>query len=167
MNKYTHYGEEVIVQSVDIFRFFESAKENGINLEELPILEYRVFRYQKDGKEKFALILPEAEEMYTTEKIPVDLSWENLIDDCRSQERGDAPAELMTKAKLICDKAVKFAEKIDKEKHEDDLFYIPEVSPRMFRLGLIDLGFSFDDLREMNHHDVDDGFLREMGVLNE
>lgn len=162
MKKFLHYGEEVVFQYVEPYRFFESAKENQIELEELPILEYRVFRYYKDGKEKFACMIPEAEEVYTTEKIPVDLSWENLVRDCRNQKRGEAPARLKTKACLLCEKAIRFAEKIDKEKHEDDAWYLPEVKPELFRIGLIKYGFTLEELKEMDCRDIDMNFLREM-----
>lgn len=162
MEKFLHYGEEVVFQYVEPYRFFESAKENQIELEELPILEYRVFRYHVDGKEKFACMIPEAEVVYTTEKIPVDLSWENLVKDCRNQKCGEAPAQLKTKASLLCEKAIRFAEKIDKEKHEDDAWYLPEVKPELFRIGLIKYGFTLEELKEMDCHDIDANFLKEM-----
>ena len=162
MKKFLHYGEEVVFQWIEPYRFFESAKENQIELEELPILEYRIFRYHVDGKEKFACMIPDTEEVYITEKIPVNMSWENLIRDCRNQRRGEAPAQLKSKAYLLCEKAIMLAEEIDKENHEDDAWYIPEVKPELFRISLIRYGFNLDELKEMDCRDIDMDFLKDM-----
>lgn len=164
MKNFTHYGVDVMVQTINAGAFFRAAKRDGIELTELPILEHRVFTYSMDSINKFVVLVAdsESETIYTTTQIPLDLSWENLITDCKNQARGESPMKLKTKAKIVCNEACRFAEKIDIEKHGNDPFYMPDVKPEYFRIGLMNVGFNLDEIMSMDHHDVDEQFLMDM-----
>lgn len=167
MEKYIHYGIEVIYQVIDTFKgnFRQTLKENGIEWVDLPILNPNVITYVKDGVRRYACIeeLPEQSEgIYITESIPLDMDWQKLIDDCDHQERGDAPMEMKTKAKVICEKAeaLAYAAALENRK-EDDPFMMAttEYTVEDLKCAFIALGYSVDDILGMDHHDVDEEFL--------
>ena len=74
-------------------------------------IEHEVYKYTKDGNERYALVyypdIPEdaLQEVYIIEKIPDDLSWDNIIEDYRQQSRGYEPMKLPTRARLLYDEA--------------------------------------------------------------
>ena len=53
----------------------------------------------------------EYENVYITDSIPLDMNWDLLVKDCEAQKSGKAPMEMVTKAKLIVDKACNDATK--------------------------------------------------------
>lgn len=86
MEKFNHYGVEVIYQVID-GPFEEVLKQNGVKYTALPYIEDIVFRYEKNGRRKYAYIevekLPDdyAERVYITSEIPEDLSWKGIAED--------------------------------------------------------------------------------------
>lgn len=164
MKKYLHYNEEVIYQQLADTSFKDELKKNDIDYMELPILDSDVITYIKDGKRKYACIVVNntaetyIENVYLTDQIPLDMSWENLVLDCKGQRNGEPLMEMETKAKVICKKA----EEMVLAETKCEFYEIPEVSPEMFRLALISLGYTIDDICGMKHHDINEDFLNKM-----
>lgn len=64
IEKYTHYGVNVVYQIIDTFKnnnFRQELKENGIAWTDLPILDTDVLTSVKDGITKYACIKKGAE----------------------------------------------------------------------------------------------------------
>lgn len=168
LKKYTHYGVEVVYQVIDTFKknnFRQTLEENKIEWVDLPILKPDVLTYVKDGVRRYACIVecPEyLEAIYITESIPLDMDFEKLIDDCDRQSRGEEPMEMKTKAKLICEKAeaLAYASAVENRK-EDDPFIaaMTEYTSEDLKCAFISLGYSREDILNMDHHDVDEEFL--------
>lgn len=121
MNKFKHYGKDVWVQTFTETNWVDGLKKNGLEYVALPDLEHEVYKYVKNGKERYALIhypdVPEEalQEVYIIEKIPDDLSWDNIIEDYRQQSRGYEPMKLPTRARLLYDKADHIAYELELE----------------------------------------------------
>lgn len=164
---YKHYGKEVIFQQIQDKRFIDVLKENNVNYTELPILDYRVLLYHKEAENYYAIIVPVnavevyLENVYITKEIPLDMNWENLVEDINNQRNGETPMMLKTKAKLLCEKAEKLV--LESENKNDDGFFSSldtEINPAYFRQALITLGYSIEEVLEMEHHDVNEEYLR-------
>ena len=56
MNKFKHYGKDVWVQTFTETNWIEGLKKNGLEYVALPDLEHEVYKYVKNGKERYALI---------------------------------------------------------------------------------------------------------------
>lgn len=171
MTTYTHYGIEVKYSQIEDITFAEQMKKENVQCVALPILEHDVYECTKDGIKKYAVVeqvnWPDAylENVYITSSIPVDLSWENLILDCKGQKSGEAPMALKTKAKVICEAAEDMAlTEACKDRTDADFFTMPTIDPKVFRLALISLGYSLETILKMDHHDVSERFLKEMGA---
>lgn len=166
IEKYTHYGINVVYQIIDTFKnnnFRQELKENGIAWTDLPILDTDVLTYVKDGITKYACIkkgAEYAERVYITESVPLDMDWNKLIYDCDCQSRGSDPMPLKTKAKTICEAAEKMA--LDKAAENLSFFDMPKLDPKEFNIALIHLGYSLQDIKDMDCHDIDDDFLSDM-----
>lgn len=67
---------------------------------------------------------------------------------------------LKTKARIICEKAYDIALP---ETTPENVFsaVLPEADPREFKYALISLGYSADDILEMDHHDISDDFIKK------
>lgn len=101
----SHYGVEVIVNYLDpeedvLIQAIKSFDHANIKYELLPIdvclpdshVPVFVFKYWKDGKEKFSIFNEEKNLYYITEKLPADIDIIDLIFDVNSQmEHGDEP----------------------------------------------------------------------------
>lgn len=166
---YKHYGKDVVFQQLQDMRFINALKENHVEYKELPILDYRVLLYSKDMENKYAVIVPVnavetyLENVYITTEIPQDMSWENLIEDINNQRNGEKPMELKTKAKLLCEKAEKLV--LENQTNEDYFNSLDtEIDPGLFRMALTTLGYTIEDVLEMDHHDIDEEYLK--GFLN-
>lgn len=161
-----HYGKEVIYQCLQDESFRDYLKLNNIDYVDLPILENDVLTYVKDGVQKYACIeqgiAPDSyiEHVYLTENIPIDLSWNNLIADCKDQYHGEAPMPLKTKAKAILEKASKLA--AENKSKEFDWFGDSEVTTEEIKRTLGAMGYYIGDILSMDHHDVDDDFLNTL-----
>lgn len=167
MRKYTHYGKEVIYQQLVDESVRAILKKNGIKYTDLPILENDVLMYEKDGKTKYVCIVtgydPEAyvENTYMTTDIPVDMDWHKLVLDCQRQKDGNEPMRIKTKASLICEKAEEMVMNEAMEKSEN-IFDILKLDPKEFRHALLILGYNLEDIKKMDHSDINEDFLNEM-----
>lgn len=166
MEKFTHYGIEVVYQLLDTYKgnnFRQTLKENGVEWTDLPVLEPDVLTYTKDGVRRYACIKERqefTEVVYITESIPLDMDWGKLIDDCDQQNNGEAPMEMETKARIICRKAEEMAlEYVIENNKKENPFFMPRITPEELKRAFIALGYSREDILDMDHHDVADDFL--------
>lgn len=164
---YKHYGKDVVFQQLQDKQFIDVLRENNIEHTELPILDYRVLLYHKRTEDYYAIIIPinavevYLENVYITKEIPLDMNWGNLVEDINNQRNGEIPMTLKTKAKLLCEKAEKLV--LESENNNDDDFFSSlgtEINPAYFRQALITLGYSIEEIMEMDHHDINEEYLR-------
>lgn len=163
---YTHYEKMVFHKQLTDKSFKSTLKENGIEYTELPVMENDVLTYVEDRETKYALIAKEnatdtyVENVYIANEIPADMSWSNLLLDCQGQKNGEEPMKMKTKAKLICEEAYQIA---IESGAKTNMFQITELNPGDFRIALAKLGYTLDEIKEMDHRDVDEKFLEDMG----
>lgn len=164
---FKHYGVNVTVQYCENFR--KSLNEANISYTDLPIIEPTVLTYFLEGKQRYAVVNPYGEgdeKVYLTSQIPLDMNWQNLIDDCDWQSNGDEPMTLHTRAYLLIKKAINLA--LDyKSKQEDFDFFAPSQDPSAdeIRLGLSSIGTFLEDVLQMDHHDVDPDIWNKLAKL--
>ena len=109
-NAFKHYDRVVYCQTIEGGHFKDLLRSEGVNYTELPVLDQDIIYYKKDlKKEVYALIKSgEYEDIYITASIPLDMNWNLLVKDCEAQKSGKPPMEMVTKAKMIVDKACLF-----------------------------------------------------------
>ena len=84
MRQFEHYGVPVIYQCLKDQSFKEELKEKEIEYTELPLLDHVVLKYEYENNTRYALIVScffvdeYCEDVYITERVPDDMSWENL-----------------------------------------------------------------------------------------
>lgn len=164
---FKHYGVDVIYQSLDYGQSYrEILESHGVDYTELPLLDHTVFKYKNGEETRYALDVRTGEygEVYITSEIPADLNWEKLRTDCREQSKGAPPMPFKTRAALLCETAINMCnDDFFGTVSNDDWFAADFVlTPSAFRTALAHLGFDFDDILKMDHHDVADDFLKEM-----
>ena len=161
MEKYVHYGRDVVRQVCVDSSFKDFLKKQGIVYNELPILEKDVLTYTIDGVKKYAIITyPSAieeyvEDIYITTTIPDDLSWSRLVYDVEAQRRGEPPMNMPTKARVYFDMAYD----IVLEKKGVDLEHFFEIDPPKVERKYLDsvlmsYNSSIDDLLALPHEDT-------------
>lgn len=154
IEKYTHYDVEVIRQYATE-SFLDYLREQAMEFLELPIVEANVIRYIKDGQTKYAILdEPDGEGyyIYTTNSVPVDMSWTKLISDIKNQANGEEPLKLMSKTKVLLCKAEEMVNKMNETETDDKTF------SRDMRLMLVHMGVDLDELKN-NASDVDENYL--------
>ena len=159
-NAFKHYDRVVYCQTIEGGHFKDLLRSEGVNYTELPVLDQDIIYYKKDlKKEVYALIKSgEYEDVYITASIPLDMNWNLLVKDCEAQKSGKPPMEMVTKAKMIVDKACN-----DATKSTDDLFEVPKKpDAAAIRVALAGMGYGIDDLKQMDHHDIDDDFWKKL-----
>ena len=159
-NAFKHYDRVVYCQTIEGRHFKDLLRSEGVNYTELPVLDQDIIYYKKDlKKEVYALIKSgEYEDVYITASIPLDMNWNLLVKDCEAQKSGKPPMEMVTKAKIIVDKACN-----DATKSTDDLFEVPKKpDAAAIRVALAGMGYGIDDLKQMDHHDIDDDFWKKL-----
>lgn len=164
MEKFIHYGVEVVVQSITE-KFEDQLKELDIPYIELPLIEDKVLRYIYNGQKKYAYItysnIPDEyrEKVYITTEIPEDMCWRNIELDYRGQMDNEEPRLLPSRARVLYDKA----EEIIKEDRKPTSFlnWIDRPDKKEIKLALLSLGITWDELKEMNHYDVSDSELND------
>lgn len=164
---FKHYGVDVIYQSLDYEQSYrEILESHSVDYTELPLLDHTVFKYKNGEETRYALDVRTGEygEVYITSEIPADLDWEKLRTDCREQSRGASPMPLKTREALLCETAINMCrDEFFGAVSSADWFTADFVLTRIaFRTALAHIGFGFDDILKMDHHDVDDDFLKEM-----
>ncbi len=179
MKMYEHNGEKVIFQTVSDQLFLDGLYDAGIVPEEVSEgdLRYRVFKYGKDGKVTYAVVLATnatdtyLEKVYITEKVPEDGFW-HLVEDVDAQREGEEPKKIPSRLKLAIDKAEEDAEEWIRanypEKTGELLFmteYPDEVAgekKKIWKMRLSEYGYDLDVLKKIKVTDVDMDFVREL-----
>lgn len=160
MWKATHYGVDVTAQYID-GRFKEILREHGIKYTESPILTHDVIEYDTNDKHKYACIEPYGENLEyvcITERIPLDLDWKALMDDCREQGTPNhkEPQKLETKAHKIIEEAAYYS-LIDDGNPFNGL---PEIDYNMMKFYItINLGIGIEELMAMDLMGIDEDIL--------
>ena len=106
------------------------------------------------------------ETIYITDSIPLDCDWDALVADCEAQLNGKEPMEMRTKARLIVDTAYQNAG--DKYTRDIKDLFIPAPEPTStdIQLAIAQLGYSIDDLKKMDHHDIDAALFNSICATN-
>lgn len=157
MYQFKHYGVEVVYQECEPGEFEEQLRKQKIKYKHLPILDKKIIKYKKDDEVKYAYFAHSTtcDRIFVTTEIPEDMRWENIDLDYRMQSEGEEPMPLVTRARLLYDKAVDIATGIELQKRE--LFGVtmpPHVSDAGLNMALISLGTSLAEIKRMDHHDV-------------
>lgn len=163
--RFKHYGIEVSHQLIGR-KFEDCLKEKGIRYIELPLLEDKVLRYEYEGKRRYAYIAPAngreeyLEHVYITTEIPEDLSWSNIELDYRIQREKESPMLLPSRARVLYDAAKELVRK--EQKPTSIMELLTPVDKRELKLALLNAyGVSWEELKEMDHYDLDDSELDE------
>lgn len=158
--KYTHYGKEILVQTLD-HNFEKDLKKSGIVYTVLPVLAHKILRYTIQKKIRYAFIHPlnvleeYREDVYLMDSIPDDMNMDNLINDCVSQANGEDPMVLPTRARIMYDKALELLYNDSSRQKKSFLEWLDwKPEEREINYALISLGSSMKELLESDHHDV-------------
>lgn len=161
--RFKHYGIEVSHQLIGR-KFEDCLKEKGIRYIELPLLEDKVLRYEYEGKRRYAYIVPAngreeyLEHVYITTEIPEDLSWSNIELDYRIQKEKESSMLLPSRARVLYDAAKELVRK--EQKPTSLMEMIAPVDKKELKLALSNAyGVSWEELKEMDHYDLDDSEL--------
>lgn len=159
MEKFLHYGKEIRFQEGEE-SFIHFLKRMNIKFTELPIIvpeikSSYVLKYEIEGKEKFAYIIPakETEKIYIMNEIPDDCDFYKIAIDEILQNKGEDPMKMQTRAKMIADIAI---QNTDKNK---DLFECFEEDYAAVYHELIRMGFPIWEIENMDHHDIAEDWI--------
>lgn len=171
-----HYGIDVVFQIIEE-NFRDVLHNADIQYDELPILDVDVIRYVKDGMTKYACIGQEKEGyrcVYITEQIPDDLDFKLLMEDIDNQVRHGVPMEKESKLdKLICKVINDLADIMAAEEPLEDFFSSGIKEPTIkdivaaFKVEYAARAYRIDDLKNMEHSDIDPEFYQEFLYLYE
>lgn len=178
MEKYTHYGIEVVRQVIDE-SFTSVLKEAKCQYTELAICpEINVIKYEKDGQTKYALIHPlegfydYAEAVYITSQTPDDCNWELLRKDIELQKEGKEPMERKTRLAMLIENAEKLAYNIMEKEEGFNIFASagPQIDEgkviEIIKTYLEELGITTKDIKNMEHYDVSEELYKILGRKN-
>lgn len=163
IKEFNHYGVIVLRQVIGS-RFKDTLEQKGVDYIALPFIDDEVYRYTYDGKRKYAYIThsnaPEEyiEHVYITTEIPEDMNWKNIELDYLGQATGEKPMKIQTRAKVLYDAAKDIVKKNTKESDKNIFFnfFDNKIDEKELNYALISLGTNLEELRAMDHHDVDD-----------
>lgn len=153
MRRFEHYGIPVIYQCLKDHSFKEELKKKGVTYIELPLLDYTVLKYEFENNTRYALVVPcfaidtYYEDVYITERIPDDMSWENLAQDVSGQKSGKPPMKMRTKKDVVYEKARDLAGKW-KERQSDYDMWKDAVEPptdEEIEYAVHIMGYDFSD----------------------
>ena len=178
MKEFLHNGEKVIYQEVINKSFLDLLNESGIVPEEVPDenLRYRVFKYAKDGENRYACVLvtesPDdyVEKVYITFKFPED-GFYNMMLDITGQLGGDDPDIPRSRLRIAAEQAENKAHEWVRKKFPDKeiefcLMDYPEEAQKefdmMYKLALNSYGYYLDTLDKISAPDVDMDYMRKM-----
>lgn len=165
MKKFLHYGKEIMVQWSEE-SFVYTLKRKGVKYTELPIIipEIKgsyVVKYEFDGKEKYAYIIPgtEMETIYTMEQIPDDCDFYKIAIDENGQSKGEEPMQIKTRGKMMTEIAIRNVDSIDSKK--DPFTDFDEDYYAIYK-ELILIGCPIWEIEEMDHHDIDEDWIQKV-----
>lgn len=171
-----HYGIDVVFQIIEE-NFRDVLHNADIQYDELPILDVDVIRYVKDGTTKYACIGHEDEGyrcIYITEQIPDDLDFKLLMEDIDNQVRHGVPIEKEGKLHKLIGKVINdLADIMATEEPLEDFFSSSIKEPAIkdiveaFKVEYAARAYRIDDLKNMEHSDIDPEFFQEFLRLYE
>lgn len=166
MKKILHYGKEIMVQWGEE-SFVHALKRKGVKYTELPIIipeikNSYVVKYEFDGKEKYAYIIPgtEMETIYTMDQIPDDCDFYKIAIDENRQSKGEEPMQMKTRSAMMAEIAIR---NVDSRK--DPFADFDEDYYAIYK-ELILIGCPIWEIEEMDHHDIDDGWIQKVKESN-
>ena len=162
--EYLHYDQVVKVLYKDSRSFTDILKDNNIVYEELPIVNVNVVRFTYGGKMIYACSksLIVSNTIFCTDVYPADGDWERLIIDVRNQsQQFKEPMKMSSKAKAIIEKAIEMMGK-GVEENGGSPHVVTEKELLILKDKIYELGFSIGDLMKMDHHDVEETFLKKI-----
>lgn len=166
MKKILHYGKEIMVQWGEE-SFVHALKRKGVKHKELPIIipeikNSYVVKYEFDGKEKYAYIIPgtEMETIYTMDQIPDDCDFYKIAIDESRQSKGEEPMQMKTRAAMMTEIAIR---NVDSKK--DPFADFDEDYYAIYK-ELILIGCPIWEIEEMDHHDIDEDWIRKVKESN-
>lgn len=170
MKKFLHYGKEVMFQEGED-SFVYTLKRKGVKYTDLPIVipeikNSYVIKYEFEGKEKYAYIIraTETEKIYTIEQIPDDCDFYKIAIDEMRQSKGEDPMQMKTRAAMMTEIAIRnvdsrqdpFADFEENYKEDYNAVYNE----------LIRIGCPIWEIEEMDHHDIDEDWIRKVKESN-
>lgn len=178
MREFLHNGEKVIYQAVHDQSFLDVLNKSGIIPEEVPDdnLRYRVFKYAKDGENRYACVIvtnaPDTyiEKVYITFKYPEDGFWSMML-DVTGQMDGEDPKICRSRLSIAAEQAdVKAKEWIKKQypDEEKNWFFtgypedVQKEYNKMYKLALNSFGYHLDTLDKISAPDVDMDYIRSV-----
>lgn len=178
MREFLHNGERVVYQVLQDESFLDLLNKAGIIPEELPDdnLSYRVFKYVKDGRKKYACVLianaPDAyiEKVYTTFSYPED-GFYNMMLDITGQLEKEEPVKIRSRLSIAVEQAEKSAEEWIEEKYPDQYANwcfsgypadIQKEHQNMQKIALSSFGYDIDTLDKISAPDVNMDYIREL-----
>lgn len=162
MKKFLHYGKEIMVQWSEE-SFVYTLKRKGVKYKELPIIipeikNSYVVKYEFDGKEKYAYIIPgtEMETIYTMDRIPDDCDFYKIAIDEMHQSKGEEPMQMKTRGKMMTEIATQnvSSKKDPFDDFNEDYYAIYKE--------LISIGCPIWEIEEMDHHDIDEDWIQKV-----
>ena len=165
MEKFTHYGTEVMHQYIELeFQFEDALTEKGIEYTYLPIspnndIRNNVVKYFIDGDAKYALLIDD--HCIITTAVPEDGDWYNLYIDIRDQINGEEPQKMKSKARMIIEKAEKWAKEELADKN-DIMSFLKTPTTHDIGIKCVALGYEPEKLLKMPHEDISDEYLEEL-----
>lgn len=178
MKEFFHNGEKVIYQEVQDHSFLDLLNESGIIPEEVPDdnLCYRVFKYTKDGENRYACVIvvnaldAYIEKVYITFKFPED-GFYNMMLDITGQIGGDQPIKCRSRLSIAAERADDKAKEWIKKQYpeqEADWFFngypedVQEEYNKIYKQALNFFGYYLEMLDKIYAPDVDMDYTREM-----
>ena len=128
MRQFEHYGVPVMYQYLENRSFKNELKKKGITYTELPLLDYTVLKYEFENNTRYALVISDFvidvyyEDVYITERIPDDMSWDNIVTDVSRQKSGKPPMKMKTKKQVVYEKARELVIKLKEKQPGYDIW---------------------------------------------
>lgn len=159
LKEFYHYGIKVETR-ISKDGAERDLQQSGIKYTELPLVENKVLRFYKDGKKYYAYCVSTEideepyERVFITSQIPEDMCWRNIIDDYNQQCDKKVPMQLRTRARVLYDKAKQMVRENPIKEPENFLEWAELPKKKDIEVALLSLGVSWDELKNMDHHDV-------------
>lgn len=178
MKEFLHNKEKVVYQEIQDQSFLDILNKSGIIPEEVPDdnMNYRVFKYEKNGENRYACVLganaPDTyiEKVYITFKYPED-GFYNMMLDVAGQLDGEQPKQCRSRLSIAAEQAAKKAQNWAENQYPDREIdwvlteYQKDIQAEyneMYKLALNSFGYYLDTLDKISAPDVDLDYMREM-----
>lgn len=153
MRQFEHYGVPVIYQWLKDRSFKNELKKKGIEYIELPLIDHVILKYKYENNTRYALIVScfsvdeYCEDVYVTERIPDDMSWENLVQDVSGQKSGKPPMKMKTKKDVVYEKARDLAGKWKERQPDYDMWkdVVEPPTDEEIEYAVHIMGYDFSD----------------------